>query len=137
MSALKEKSEQNLKSADLLVLNKLFSPSVHCSYYSCVQLMLHILRSDLGKSDKDVDDESYKGSKDENGFHNWLQNLISREFFSRHYMLGRDFNNFIGSLKGTRIKADYKNIEIKEAQAKQAFQYAQKISEILNEKFIV
>ena len=137
MSFLIDKSEQNIKSADLLIINKHFASSVHCSYYCCIQLMLHILRTDFNKTEEEIDIESKKGSKDESGFHNWLQNIILREFFIRDFNLGRDFNNYIGSLKGARIKADYKNIYIEQRHAALALQHAKEINKILKEKFTI
>jgi uncharacterized protein (UPF0332 family) len=39
----KTKSEESLKAAVVLINNKLFNSSVHCSYYACVQLLNYIL----------------------------------------------------------------------------------------------
>ena len=43
LSKLKNKSSENIEAADILNKNGLFSSSVHCSYYSCYQLMEHFL----------------------------------------------------------------------------------------------
>jgi hypothetical protein len=132
-TSLKIKSEENLKLAQKIVTskNRFYASSIHCSYYSCVQLMLHILRIDLGKSDDDVHKESIEGSKNENGFHNWLITIIAREFFRRNPKKASEFNNRIGELKGVRVKADYQNSLIKEPKAKEALKYAELIMEDL------
>lgn len=114
---------------------KLYCSSVHCSYFSCVQLMLHLLRSDLGKTDSDIDKESRQGVKDEEGFHNWLRNTILRQFFIKNPEAGREFNNFFGTLAGFRVKADYKNYEVKETIAKQSIGYAEVATELLKSNF--
>ena len=80
MSELKKKSDSNMMSAQYLIDRGNFAPSIHCSYYSCVQLMLHILRSEYNKTEDDVVSESQQGSQDEGGFHNWLINFINRQF---------------------------------------------------------
>ncbi|MBE7661510.1 hypothetical protein [Tenacibaculum finnmarkense] len=137
MSNWKEKSTQNQKSAGTLINNKLYSPSIHCSYYSNIQLMLHILLNDFEKSEARIDAESQQGSIDEKGFHNWLKNIITRELFGRDFMSVRDFNNFFGQLKSLRIKSDYKNMLIIESRAKNGLDLSKKIISILEDKFEV
>ncbi|MBD0403200.1 hypothetical protein [Flammeovirga sp. EKP202] len=137
MSDWKEKSEQNQKSAGTLINNKLYSPSIHCSYYSNIQLMLHILLNDFNKSESDIDSESQTGSNEEKGFHNWLKNLITRELVTRDFMSVRDFNNFFGQLKSLRIQSDYKNQIIIESRAKGGLDLSKRIIDLLEEKFKV
>ena len=48
MSKLKEKSEFNFDAAQLLIDNYLYAPSVHCSYYSCFQLMKFTMNNFFG-----------------------------------------------------------------------------------------
>jgi len=115
----------------------LFASSVHCSYYSCIQKMLHILRSDFKKTEEEIDSESKLGSKDESGFHNWLINLFTREFFTRNFVEGREFSNFIGQLKGFRIKSDYKNDKINPTIAKNSLDLANQINGILTDNFTI
>ncbi|MCD6201586.1 MAG: hypothetical protein J7K46_07250 [Bacteroidales bacterium] len=97
--------------------------------------MLHVLFKDLHKSEDEIEQEAKQGSIDENGFHNWIKGVITRELFTRDFNLVRDFNNFFGQLKSLRIKADYKNIIIKESKAKDALSFSKTINEILSEKF--
>ncbi len=135
MSDWKIKAEQNKKSADLLIKNSNYSSSVHCSYYCNIQLMLHILLTDFGKTQREIDNESKRGSIDEKGFHNWLKNTITRELMNRNFMIVRDFNNFFGQLKSLRISADYKNVLIIEQRAKNGLLLSNNITEILEERF--
>lgn len=137
MSDWKIKSGKNINGAELLIKNSLFSSSVHCSYYSNVQLMLHILFNDFGKSESEIENEAKQGSIDEKGYHNWLKNTITRELVKRDFMIGRDFNNFFGQLKALRVKADYKNTIIEKNKANDAVSFSKKINQILEEKFSV
>ncbi|MCK9452685.1 MAG: hypothetical protein M0Q90_13410 [Bacteroidales bacterium] len=137
MSDWKLKSEKNIKGAELLIKNSLCSSSVHCSYYSNVQLMLHILFADFGKTEKEIESEAKQGSVDEQGYHNWLKNTITRELTKRDFMIVRDFNNFFGQLKALRIKGDYKNSLISESKAIDAVSFSRNINEILQEKFSI
>jgi len=137
MTYFKAKSESNLKSAGILISNNHHASSVHCSYYSCVQLILHIFINDFKKTEDQINQESQLGSKNENGYHNWIRNQILREFFTRDYNAGTDFNKFIGNLMNARVKADYKNISIEAKHSKQALSYANTIIELLKESFAV
>jgi len=137
MSDWKLKSEKNIKSAELLIRNSLCSSSVHCSYYSNVQLMLHILFTDLGKTEIEIENDAKQGSIDEKGYHNWLKNTITRELVERDFMIVRDFNNFFGQLKALRVKGDYKNSIINKNKATDAVCFSISINEILEEKFSV
>ena len=137
MSEWKKKSKENQKSAKLLIQNSNFSSSVHCAYYSNIQLMLHILLHDIKLSETEIEAESKQGSLDEGGFHNWLKAAITRELLDRDFMLVRDFNNFFGQLKSLRIKADYKNLLILEQKAKNGLDLSRNITKLLEEKFTV
>ncbi len=133
------KSAENLRLANRIISEKNghYSTCVHSAYYSCVQLMLHILRSDFNKSDEEIDEESENGSKIEGGFHNWIISNINRAFFLRDkkYIDSRDFADKITDLKKLRIKADYKNIEINEKKAKRAVENAESINLTLKKYF--
>jgi len=137
MSNWKLKSKNNIKGAELLIRNSLYSSSVHCSYYSNVQLMLHVLFTDFNKSENEIESESKQSSIDEKGYHNWLKNTITRELITRDFMIVRDFNNLFGQLKALRVKGDYKNIIISKNKAVDAVGFSKNINEILEEKFTV
>lgn len=132
MTYLKEKSDNNVKSAQSLINQSLYSSSVHCSYYSCVQLMLHILRSDLSKTEAQIEREQRGQS-----FHNWLINLIKLEFDGRDPSQSRTFYSTIGQLKALRVKADYKNIEILPNEANRALTNANTMLMSLKNNFII
>ena len=134
MSELKNKSEQNLISAQYLMSKACFASSVHCSYYSCVQLMLHILRSDLNKTEAEIDIEGQQ----EGSFHNWLQGQISFAFLGKNsFEDSRTVSSYFGQLKALRVKADYKNVEIKPKQAANSIETAKNIIKLLENNFTI
>jgi hypothetical protein len=137
VSHLKDKSDQNIASAQYLIVKSHYASSVHCSYYSCVQLMLHILGSHFKKTEIDIDNESQLGSKDEGGFHNWLINYIQRQFFLINNKDSREFYTFIGQLKNQRVRSDYRNVEIKPQKATESKSYAEEIIKLLNKNFTI
>jgi len=132
MTNWKIKADENIKCAEILINGRKFSSSVHCSYYSNIQLLLHVLHEEFNKTEDQIDEES---KKDENGFHIWLKNYITRELTTRQFMILRDFNNYFGKLKKIRIKADYKNIIISENKAKEAQDASLLIKRIIEENF--
>lgn len=138
---LATKSTENFQLAKRILDEKkgCYASSVHCAYYACVQLMLHILRTDLAKSEAEIEAESMEGSKNEGGFHNWIIKGISQAFFLRDkkYVESRDFADKINELKGLRVKADYKNVEINEKKAKKAVEYAESVTFALQKYFKV
>ena len=133
-----DKSQENIKSATLLIEKEYSAASVHCSYYSCIQIMLHVLRSDFKKSEEDITQESDEGSRDSHGFHNWIQNYLFKEVSNREKdaRIALDFYNLLGSLKGIRIRADYKINVIGKKEASKALEGANKINKIITERFI-
>jgi hypothetical protein len=133
MSHWKAKSESNFNATNKLNLEDFFAPSVHCSYYSCIQLMLHILSSHFNKTDKEINDESYEGSKLEHGMHNWLINKITGEFGS--FIDANLFGTEITDLQTLRVKSDYKNKHINETQARDARNQAYKTLGLLKRNF--
>jgi len=131
------KSTENINSANLLITNGFAASSIHCSYYSCVQMMLHVLRSDLNKTEEELEILSEKGSRDYHGFHNWLQNVFCEELIRRDKdaRIAFDFNTSIGNLKGIRIRSDYRVSGISNKEANKALILAKKINKLIEDKF--
>lgn len=125
MSILKKKSDENQNSAQILLSNNLFSSSIHCSYYSCVQLMKHIL------FEEGLTEMELKNRQDASG-----RNL--HEFLINHFIDGlrqdnlyKQYRNTIvklPDLKHLRVNADYKEQEIRESDAQFAINLSKRIS---------
>ena len=108
MSYLKNKSEINLASAELLHKHSYYPSVVHCSYYSCIQLMKYIWLHKMNKTEQDLEILTKSSSE---GSHEVLINQTGG-FIKNKSLDFRTFNNMIGQLKKLRVNADYKEIQI-------------------------
>ncbi len=129
-----EKSRTNEEAASLLHYEELFCSSVHCSYYSSFQLMLHILYEVL-----DEEEEEYSAREEVNdrGSHNYLFNTIRREIISSDGSRVRDFGFYMRKLKELRKIADYKQIKVLKQDSSNAKEYSNKFNIILNDIFAI
>jgi hypothetical protein len=126
MSVLKNKSDESYIAAKLLIDNKHFSSSVHCSYYSCIQLMKYILIDLEGKTEDDLLAEQQLNKEHS---HEYLINYFIK--LLQQNGVYKTYRNSIGELpklKVLRVKADYKAINIIEEEAIQAHSLSKKIT---------
>jgi hypothetical protein len=123
MSEFKAKVEFNEKGADLLIKSYYYAPSVQCSYYQCVQMMLHILYTKMGF---DFNSLKTSGSDRKEGTHVHATYLIETELLKKKDIgkCSKDdikyFQKHIGELKKLRVKSDYKNEPISQSEATNA-----------------
>lgn len=108
MSNLKNKSEINFDAAELLHKQSLYPSVIHCSYYSCIQLMKHIWLYKMNKTEQDLEIITKSSTE---GSHEVLINQTGG-FMKSKSIDFRTFNNLIGQLKKLRVNADYKDIQI-------------------------
>lgn len=127
------KSESNFKATNKLNNESFYYSSVHCSYYSCVQLMYHLLSFYLKKTEHEISVESHAGSLAEKGLHIWLIKTVFNEF--KNSTDANSFNSNINDLKTLRGKADYKNRIIKQREAEEARNKAYLTIELLKRNF--
>lgn len=133
MSRLLEKSKFNIDAADVLIKKHLYAPSVHCSYYSCLQRIKSILPEYYDIFFNQIDLNVRAGTENEHGYLiRFISEQIHQNFRSEEYAL---FKRNIGDLKEFRIHSDYKDIEITSDQSNKAYQKALDINRFLNEKF--
>ena len=97
--------------------------------------MLHLLRTHFGKTELQIKDEGKSGSKNEHGFHNWLQNLIYIEFSRLNGTDAAKFNSKIRSLSTARAKADYSIQAINNTDALKAYGMAVEAKKLLQKNF--
>lgn len=114
MSFFKNKSEFNLEGASLLIENNCYAPSVHCSYYSVLQLLKYkfVTLKDISYavlSQKTIADNrnSHKYLIDEFCVH-----LRSEPKKYLNLFEVRALKRDIEDLKQFRVESDYENIEI-------------------------
>lgn len=108
MSQLKNKSELNRAAADFLQKQSYFPSVIHCTYYSCVQLMKHILIFTLGKTEAEIQNEVRNSNS---GSHEVMINNINYHLKSTNKDW-KTFNTNIIQLKRLRVIADYENTQI-------------------------
>lgn len=135
MSKLKEKSLFNITASKLLIDNNLYCSSVHCSYYSCFQLMKFTMKDFF-----DVDYSvlctkiSLSGKKTHRYIIDYLENEIHKNAGLRD---ARNFKHKIKDLKVFREESDYENVEISIEQGQKAYNIANELRSFLTQQFHV
>ena len=133
MSILINKSKENQTSAQLLINNNHYASSVHCSYYSSVQIMLHILLNKFNFTPEKLEAESKMKFT---GSHVFAKNFLLNKMKEKNERFkARDFNNYIGELKNKREKADYQEEIINTELSQEALEQSKKINAILTNVF--
>lgn len=127
---LKQKSEDNLKAAQLLHDERLCNSSVHCSYYSCLQMMKHYLCN--------ISNISYDDQADccglEMGTHKFVYSYFLK-ILKNKKIIPNDFVTFNTNytlLKLKREKADYTNKMIGTRESEKSINALNNIIEIFN-----
>lgn len=107
MSVYLEKSKSNIDAAEILIkTHKIYIPSIHCSYYSCLQVIIHILyeieKWDYSQIKKECE-------RAEHGSHTTMLNIIKENILSEsnNHSLVNAVNTKFGLLKELRQNADY------------------------------
>ena len=128
---LKEKSRNNIECALFLVQEQFFCSSVHCSYYSCIQYIKHLLLNKFDLTEDDIENLRKGKEGDEikrvglhDALHRYMRSKInpeSKKIFDREFY----------ALKKARVDAGYLNISIGEKTAKEAARRAEGFLELL------
>lgn len=96
-----DKSDKTFDSAEILVKNDQKNSSIHCYYYSCLQLLNHFLNIHCRYSEKEIRD--FANDKES---HNKVINLVKTKLDEK----GVNALNIFGELnllKKDRVRADY------------------------------
>lgn len=134
MPKLREKSKMNFDAANKLIDLHLYAPSVHCSYYSCFQLMKFTIIDFIGMSYSELDTEIYNSKKSTHKLIiNKITDCVKENYSIPDYIF---LTRKIKDLKNFRIDSDYNNIEINFENSRKAYEVARevrtKIKEIFN-----
>ena len=107
MSALilKEKSTSNIEAGLLLFQQEFYASSVHCYYYSSLQLTIFTLINKFGRQYRELKLAAKSTNSSHEYYINQLSSCITDPKASRSY------NNTINTLKRMRIEADYEPIK--------------------------
>jgi uncharacterized protein (UPF0332 family) len=121
MNYLKQKSKHDIDAAKFLIDNKHYTSSVHCAYYSCLQILkvICIKRGKIIIKNKPV--------------HKQIIDYICAEI--KDDKDRRSFRNTIYDLKLFREKSDYEDVLISEKDADKAYNTAKKILRFIYQKF--
>ncbi|MEI9920032.1 MAG: hypothetical protein WDO14_14730 [Bacteroidota bacterium] len=134
MTELIDKSQQNIEAALALRTSlNLLAPSVHCAYYSCVQLMIDILIHDFEIPDDEIIDEA---KAHDMGTHEFASSKIFMDLKSKkEFQSANNFNNTVGRLRRKRNLADYKLFTVTPQTSKNAYEEALIINTILKKHY--
>lgn len=122
---MKAKSDENIKAAELLIKEKKFASSVHCSYYAYFQMLKYTLHTKLSC---DYNKQNSKGS----GSHNNVVKLFDAEIKNQGINLQFDIKTNIRTIKTRRNAADYSRKKISYSQATKMHHISNDIISVLN-----
>jgi uncharacterized protein (UPF0332 family) len=133
VSNLENKSELNIQAAKKLIEENLYAPSVHCSYYSCFQLLKFKMNDFFGLSYEQLGANTSSSPKGTHGYiidyvKNQLRNNIDRDS-------SLNFSRQIKDLKLYREKSDYEDIEIRKEDSDKAYRTAENLLKFIKETF--
>lgn len=140
MSALKNKSEINLQASKLLNEKDLYAPSIHCAYYSVLQLMKFAVCDSIGISYEKQDQEinvikTRKASA--KGTHEYLIMKVEDVLREVDRQSFTDFTRNIKDLRKFRTKSDYDDVIITYEQSIKAYGLASDLRSQLKRTFKV
>lgn len=132
MGEFAEKSNQSLKSAELLVKQHYYSSTVNRSYYACLQFMLYVLFEKL-KYDKAQFYNEVRQGKD--GTHGWASKLIGNELCRKSRTDYKWFQQAYPEFKKLRVTADYYEDRITPNQGYESIKTAESIINCIKQHF--
>lgn len=137
MSNLRQKSDFNIEAAKVLLKQDqtLFAPSVHCSYYSCFQLLKYTIKDFF---EVDYDTQALNISTTQQKTHQYVINYIANKLKSLSSVVdSRDFKRKINDLKQFRVDSDYENIQVNSDKGNEALNKANEIRSYIIKNFNV
>ncbi len=135
MSKIRQKSDFNIHAAERLLQETYYAPSVHCSYYSCFQLLKYTIKEFFNV---DYVTQAVNISSSGQGTHQYVINYVTSEL--RKFVSPEEYRNFkrtIKDLKQFRLESDYDDIEIDSDKGNKAFNKAKEIRTYLIKNFNV
>lgn len=131
MSILKNKSELNIYAAKRLIEENIYPPSVHCAYYSCIQLLKFKMNDFFGITYEQLTTDISSSDK---GTHQYIISYVTRnikENISRNS--SQNFSRSIKELKHFREQSDYEDVEIKQEEGEKAYRIAEDLLNLIKE----
>ena len=138
MSHLLNKSNSNKETALYLYKQSprpCYPTIVHCSYYSCIQKIMYILKDFFNNAYKKMNTtiKGGKGNTHKEYFYAIGEIIkdISRAGHQEKKNDVKQIRFYLKQLFLLRLDADYEDVEILEKQAKKAYQYAEDFHKII------
>lgn len=139
MRILLDKSYENIQAARELISNhnEYYAASIHCSYYSCYQLIIYLLKYQHGYGNT----RQYRAIGSVEGSHEETINLLWRELNdldnsqNPRTRVATHFDRYMKTLRNMRAKADYKEEVIDSYNSEYVYDDAVKLRQILIDKY--
>ncbi len=130
MSELKKKSENNLIASEFLIKQGLHASSVHCAYYSCLQLLKYSINFffEVAYDELENNINYSKGSS-----HKYIINYVFNELKSAKYDNYETQHRNIKDLKEWRETSDYENTPIGSVESDRAYKTAKEFTTYIKE----
>jgi len=133
MSHLKNKSEFNITAAQFLIDRNLYAPSIHCSYYSCFQLLKVILKEFIGI---DYNQQERAIRMGQQNSHSYVITNVLNVVHDKNRLAYPEISRKIKNLRLLREKADYRDIQIDQSTSLDAYNTAKEVLSYLNKKML-
>ena len=109
---MKTKAINNIQSAQILINQKQYTSSVHCSYYAVLQYMKYMLANTNKNPNTLATQDSQKGDSS----HEYILTEIRNRINAKPQIV-RTFTNTVRHLKNERIEADYHQKEFNDIES--------------------
>lgn len=121
-----DKSDDTYKSGELLRSNGKHNSSIHCYYYSCIQLCNHYFQKKESLTDSQIRDLF----KDKESHKKTINHLVSQIGLSSRKALTVD----LSTLKENRTKADYRQFSLGQNESEESKELCDNIIIFLKSK---
>ena len=132
MNVFRDKSHFNREAAEICLQKSLFAPSVHCSYYSCIQFMLYVLFEKLKMTEEGFNEQKASWRV---GTHACAIKLIGYDLIRKEKTDYKAFQKLVPELKELREKSDYTQISIGHSDGYLAMGNSDSIKRILQKNY--
>lgn len=119
----KDKSEKSFESGECLKSNGYYNSSIHCFYYSCIQITNHYFLTKLKLKDSEIRDMF----KTESSHNKTLELIISNIGKSKRRIIKNNFDD----LKQKRVQADYRQFSLSEDDSNECQELAEEYLETI------
>ncbi len=135
MSELLKKHQQNCEAAESLIGNKLYAPAVHCSYYSCIQLITYAFLHEI----PGINLVEFQAELDDQGSHNYLRREMKKQLLVLRVSRTQaaEFETALKELKQTRKEADYLDVSISPAESREARRVSEEVNLLIKTTFSI